>query len=499
PVALDSLSCLICLIIQPLKELITCFCLPVFPPDDPKPPSVSVSPSGEITEGTAVTLTCSSDANPAATYVWYKRNSQPLSKNPQLIFSSIQSSDSEEYYCRAVNKLGSKLKSITIDVKFDLVRNSNCSYLSVFSPPDAPKPPSVSVSPSGEIKEGTSVTLTCSSDANTAATYVWYKMNNQTPVSTDSQLSFSSIQPADSGEYYCTAENRLGTSTPIINVLHGPLSMSVSPSGEIVEGSSVNLTCSSDANPAANYTWYKTNNQTPLIKEPQLIFSSIQPEHSGSYYCVAQNTRGHHYSTLQLTVVSNAPKLPSVSVTPSGEIAEGSSVTLTCSSDANPAANYTWYKENKALPLGPEGSHHFPSISSEDRGNYFCKSENQYGQINSSYVFINVQCKYSSLSKGFSILLTLTCSSDANPAANYTWYKEKEDSPKAHGQTFTIDKFSPAHSGAYQCKVQNNRGHHRHQNSILQRVSHPLITAVCSSACCRFVCVNLPVGVILPL
>uniref|UniRef100_A0A3P9CCY2 Ig-like domain-containing protein n=1 Tax=Maylandia zebra TaxID=106582 RepID=A0A3P9CCY2_9CICH len=65
-----------------------------------------------------LTLTCSSDANPAATFVWYKRNSQALGKNPQLIFNSIQSSDSGEYYCRAVNKLGSTFKSITIVVKY---------------------------------------------------------------------------------------------------------------------------------------------------------------------------------------------------------------------------------------------------------------------------------------------------------------------------------------------------------------------------------------------
>ncbi|XP_038550801.1 sialoadhesin-like [Micropterus salmoides] len=49
-----------------------------------------------------------------------------------------------------------------------------------------------------------------------------------------------------------------------------------------------------------------------------------------------------------------APKLPSVSVSPSAEIVEGSSVTLTCSSDANPAAKYTWYKENQTLIQGPE-------------------------------------------------------------------------------------------------------------------------------------------------
>ena len=90
----------------------------------------------------------------------------------------------------------------------------------------------------------------------------------------------------------------------------------------------------------------------------------------------------------------DAPKLPSVSVSPSAEIVEGSSVTLTCSSDANPAANYTWYKEKQELLRGPEGIYHFSSISSEDRGNYSCKSENQYGEINSSFVSIDVQCEY---------------------------------------------------------------------------------------------------------
>ncbi|XP_035856513.1 B-cell receptor CD22-like [Sander lucioperca] len=129
-----------------------------------------------------------------------------------------------------------------------------------------------------------------------------------------------------------------------------------------------------------------------------------------------------------------APKLPSVSVRPSAEIMEGSSVTLTCSSDANPAANYTWYKENQTLPHGQQGIYHFTSISSEDRGNYYCKSENQHGHINSTSLFIDVQYgpKLPSVSvspsaeivEGSSV--NLTCSSDANPAAKYTWYKKNQ-------------------------------------------------------------------------
>ncbi|XP_045899008.1 B-cell receptor CD22-like, partial [Micropterus dolomieu] len=83
----------------------------------PKLPSVSVSPSAEIVEGSSVTLTCSSDANPAAKYTWYKENQTLLSKEPQLVFSSIQSSDSGEYYCAAENQLGRKTTKYIINVK----------------------------------------------------------------------------------------------------------------------------------------------------------------------------------------------------------------------------------------------------------------------------------------------------------------------------------------------------------------------------------------------
>uniref|UniRef100_A0A671TE81 Ig-like domain-containing protein n=1 Tax=Sparus aurata TaxID=8175 RepID=A0A671TE81_SPAAU len=186
-------------------------------------------------------------------------------------------------------------------------------------------------------------------------------------------------------------------------------SVSESPSAEIVEGSSVTLTCSSDANPAANYTWYKKNGDPdlhPLSKEPQLVFSSIQSSDSGEYYCTAENELGRRTSEYIYINVTYAPKLPSVSVSPSAEILEGSSVTLTCSSDANPAANYTWYKEKQKLLQSPEGSHYLTSVSSEDGGNYSCKAQNQHGQTSSS-VFIDVQCESHIPPKSYMLVLKL--------------------------------------------------------------------------------------------
>ncbi|KAI9529179.1 hypothetical protein NQZ68_013486 [Dissostichus eleginoides] len=168
----------------------------------PKPPSVSVSPPAEIEEGRSVTLTCSSDANPAANYTWYKRDEDftSLNKGPKLVFISIQSSDSAEYFCTAENKLGRISKNVFINVKY------------------APKLPSVSVSPPAEIEEGSSVTLTCSSDANPAANYTWYKEDEDSPKASGQIFNITDFRAEHNGSYSCGAQNKLGRSNSTLHL-----------------------------------------------------------------------------------------------------------------------------------------------------------------------------------------------------------------------------------------------------------------------------------------
>ncbi|KAI9529172.1 hypothetical protein NQZ68_013479 [Dissostichus eleginoides] len=196
------------------------------------------------------------------------------------------------------------------DFTYDSADNYSCALKGYedFPSPSvyAPKLPSVSVSPSAEIEEGSSVTLTCSSDANPAANYTWYKEDGSAylpPFSDKLRLIFSSIQSSDSGKYYCKAENVLGNAPKLPSV-------SVSPSAEIEEGSSVTLTCSSDANPAANYTWYKENEDSPKASGQIFTITDFRAEHSGSYSCGALNKLGRSNSTLHLSVVKGSWKLP---------------------------------------------------------------------------------------------------------------------------------------------------------------------------------------------
>ncbi|XP_030638753.1 B-cell receptor CD22-like [Chanos chanos] len=158
--------------------------------------------------------------------------------------------------------------------------------------------------------------------------------------------------------------------------------VSVSPSGEIVEGSSVTLTCSSDANPLVHtHTWYKIrDDKTSQVGNEKNLNLNLTHETSGHYYCEAQNLIGVQNSTVFSVELPDSPKNTTVSVSPSGEIVEGSSVTLTCSSDANPLVHtYTWYKKNGAEPslMGSGQNYSITNISSEDSGQYFCRAENQ--------------------------------------------------------------------------------------------------------------------------
>ncbi|KAI9529165.1 hypothetical protein NQZ68_013472 [Dissostichus eleginoides] len=281
--------------------------------------------------------------------------------------------------------------------------------------------------------------LKCRSSCSPAGvSYVWFK-NNERIKKEERPLYKDQFYPGDI--ISCALKGCENYSSPLLYALKFPV-VSVSPSDEIMEGSSVTLTCSSDANPAANYTWYKKDGnqkRPPLTTEPKLFFSSIQVSDSGQYFCAAENELGKLTSEMISVDVKYAPKLPSVSVSPSAEIEEGSSVTLTCSSDANPAANYTWYKENQTLFQGTEGNApKLPSVSVSPSAE---------------------------IEEGSSV--TLTCSSDANPAANYTWYKKNEDSPKASGQIFNITDFRAEHSGSYSCGAQNKLGR---SNSTLHQI-----------------------------
>ncbi|XP_045564932.1 uncharacterized protein isoform X4 [Salmo salar] len=256
----------------------------------------------------------------------------------------------------------------------------------------------VKVTPAAEGQKTLTCSTTCTLTDN--PTYIWYKNGQRLDEPTSQQYSSNTLvvlgPSADS--YSCSVEGHETLHSPAVYAPKNT-SVSVSPSGEIVEGSSVTLTCSSDANPPVDkYTWYKKNGASLTGSEKTYNFTTISSEDRGEYYCGAENKYGHLNSSSVSVDVQYGPKNTSVSVSPSGEIVEGSSVTLTCSSDANPPVDkYTWYFQNKTFQNGFGQMYNISKFKSKDNGHYHCEAWNGRGSMNSTALMISLPGKQTSV------------------------------------------------------------------------------------------------------
>uniref|UniRef100_A0A671MAJ7 B-cell receptor CD22 n=1 Tax=Sinocyclocheilus anshuiensis TaxID=1608454 RepID=A0A671MAJ7_9TELE len=241
------------------------------------------------------------------------------------------------------------------------------------------------------VTEGDSVRLTCKSSCalTDRATFIWYR--NSQPLTErrdgNNQLLLQSVRREDAGRYSCALHGHTYISPAVyLNVMYPPKEtfVVVSPSGEIVEGDSVTLSCSSDSNPPAEISWFKGR---MFVGSGRIYsISKISSDHSGEYKCKSRNKNGERYSDAVTLNIMYPPKSVSLSINGSAEIVEGDSVTLSCSSDSNPPAlNFSWFKENQSSAVGSG-----QSFSALQSGRFYCEAHNQYGSQRSDAVTVTV-------------------------------------------------------------------------------------------------------------
>ncbi|XP_023132630.2 B-cell receptor CD22-like isoform X2 [Amphiprion ocellaris] len=155
------------------------------------------------------------------------------------------------------------------------------------------------------VRAGDTVTLECGASCPLSTT-VWFKDGH--PVS---KPNFTA-QAEDAGNYFCAVEGQESVqSDPVtLDVQYSPLNVSVevSHAGLLTVGSSVNLTCSSAANPAADsYTWYRSTGSSSVLQVGSgqvLCLPSVDLSHSGLYICQSRNRLGENNSTQVLLTVT---------------------------------------------------------------------------------------------------------------------------------------------------------------------------------------------------
>ncbi|KAK9981732.1 hypothetical protein ABG768_001256 [Culter alburnus] len=156
----------------------------------------------------------------------------------------------------------------------------------------------------------------------------------------------------------------------------------------VTEGDSVRLTCKSSCTltDRATFIWYR--NSQPLTerrdRNNELLLQSVRREDAGRYSCAVH---GHNHISPAVQInVRYLPRNVSVLINGSGDIMEGDSVTLICSSDSNPPAlNFSWFKENESSAVGSG-----QSFSALQSGRFYCQAHNQHGSQRSDAVTVTV-------------------------------------------------------------------------------------------------------------
>ncbi|XP_073698588.1 B-cell receptor CD22-like [Garra rufa] len=325
-------------------------------------------------------------------------------KNPVKVGEEHPDLSEDPEYSQRLQYLGDKEQNCTIRLSHLTQKDSRMYYFRFTTDkPDGTwlgKPgvtlavTDLQVESPERVTEGDSVRLTCKSSCTLTdrATFIWYR--NSQPLTerrdTNNQLLLQPVRREDAGRYSCALHGHTYISPAVhLNVTYPPrsVSLSINRSVEIVEGDSATLICSSDSNPPAEISWF--NGGTLMGSGRIYSMSNISSNHSGEYKCKAFNKHGEKYSDAVSLNIMYPPRNVSVSKNGSGEIVEGDSVTLICSSDSNPLAlNFSWFKGEMFVGSGRIFS--ISKISSDHSGEYKCKSINKHGEKYSDAVTLCV-------------------------------------------------------------------------------------------------------------
>ncbi|XP_050751420.1 sialoadhesin [Gymnogyps californianus] len=455
---------------------------------------ISVSPTAEVREGTATTLSCDVPGREGQelNYTWYK-NSAWLKEGTAhtLLFHHVAAGDAGYYSCKVTNDRG----SVT----------SQAISLSVTYPPRTP-----TITLFQETQGGRLAIIRCAVDSHPPATVALYRDGTLLAASglqaaprqrfgvtasrNGLRLEIRGVGPQDSGEYRCTAANAYGKASATKVFVAHATEVLIQPSAEVREGAAVTLTCLGAQGAAEEtlYTWYRNSKRLQESSSPTLRFPSVRGEDAGAFQCRVQSSNGSDTSAavpLRVLFPPRQPVMSSFLETQGGRLG-----IIQCTVESDPEANLTLWRGEEAIactwgcPTAPDPRVHatlsynslkveIREVVLEDEGTYVCWAGNPQGNASAALDFraetASIAVAPSShVLEGHAANLTCRLSSDSPALPNFTWYRNGQWLAEGSAASLVFRQVASTDAGLYRCTASTD-GSSRSSPAVSLDVLYP--------------------------
>ncbi|XP_047676954.1 nephrin isoform X2 [Tachysurus fulvidraco] len=435
----------------------------------PSTPYIVLDSEEPWVEGQDYKVTCiAPDARPAADVILFKDGEQLTgtesfttsgsedklqNTHTEVNIRPQRSDDGRPLLCRVRNPaLSQALETSTL--------------MKVYYPPQAPVMEGLR---SEEVNAGTHLRLVCLSfGGNPLATLHWSKndevLSTIWEMDTVSRKASSTllmeVKPEDNKAVLrCESVNQVTRSpmaiTRTINVLFEPTNVELSGSSEAIEGTEVNMCCStSSSNPPVHIRWwlgFKELNTTDIevtegenggMRTLSNLTHTVSREENGLLLTCEAFNKGTRFSRIKTTslIVYYPPQKVWLDAPPEGTLLRsGAIVRLVCfSSGGNPTGRLTWLKNGKVVQVPSKLIQSERGVSreflltlqpSDNLATYRCDATNEAKKVRSAETKLQVQfpavslkitVKQKELHAGETIIMDCLAGS-SNPKVNISW------------------------------------------------------------------------------
>uniref|UniRef100_A0A8C3BYJ5 Ig-like domain-containing protein n=1 Tax=Cairina moschata TaxID=8855 RepID=A0A8C3BYJ5_CAIMO len=267
---------------------------------------ITVSPSNFTVEGNPLKLTCVTESNPPAQVVWSKHladgNIEHFIENSVLSIPHARFTDSGLYVCEVINLVTNKTEKATVDIFIQA----------------PPKNTTLSIFPSSVVKQGESVTISCTS-ADVPAVQITLRKKIGDVITTleteDGKYTIDKAQLKDAGIYECISINKLGKQSQhiVLDVKVPPqnITVLVYPSENVKEGENVTITCSTYSNPPSQMVLKKVHQEREIILPSvngTFTLYNVTKNDTGKYLLDVFNEVGNNIKVIEIAVIGKLEK-----------------------------------------------------------------------------------------------------------------------------------------------------------------------------------------------